>query len=293
MIEILGLKGILFFIGVVIFFYTYKNSLDLIQWFEIQTLGTKDEVLKKLERLFIKVNPQKILYILLFLAFGPSTLIFGLFVWSGKLVAGILIFIMCFFLGWKLPIPVLNFLIERRIKQYELQMVDTLNLLSNGLRAGQSLAQSFGMIVSELPNPVSEEYNLMLQQNRLGVPLEEALISFYERIPTEDNQMFVSSINILKETGGNLSEVFDTITEVIRERLRLNQKIETFTAQAKLQGIVLFCIPFFMLIMFSFLDPTAINKMFSSVIGYIILFAWVTLNLIGGFFIFKITQIKV
>lgn len=293
MIKFLGLYGILVLIGLVIFFYIYKNSLSLIQWFEIQTLGTKDEVLKKLEKLFIKIHPQKVLYLLLFLAFGPSTLIFGVFVWSGKLVLGIFIFIIVFFLGWKLPIPFLNFLIEKRIKEYELQMVDTLNLLSNGLRAGQSLVQSFGMIVNELPNPVSEEYNLMLQQNRLGVPLEEALLAFYDRIPTEDNQMFVSSINILKETGGNLSEVFDTITDVIRERIRLNQKIETFTAQAKLQGIVLFCIPFFMLIMFSFLDPTAINKMFSSIVGYVILLVALILNLIGGFFIFKITQIKV
>lgn len=116
------------------------------------------------------------------------------------------------------------------------QLVDGLNLISSGLRAGLSLPQSMGMVVEELPQPISQEFNLVLQQNRLGIPLDEALDNLNERLSLQDLQMFVSSVSILRETGGNLPETFDTISDVIRERVRLDQKIQTFVAQGKLQG---------------------------------------------------------
>ncbi len=291
--NFLSLEITLMIIGVLIFFFAYKQSEKIIAWFEFQTFGTRDEILKKLELLFFKQSSEKVTHFLLFLTFIPSALVFGACVFLGKFSLALVLSAFLIFLGWKSPLPVLNFLIQRRIRIYETQMVDTLNLLSNGLRAGQSLAQSFEMVVNELPKPVSEEFSLMLQQNRVGMTLEDALLAFYERIPTEDNQMFVSSINILKETGGNLPEVFDTITEIIRERLRLQQKIETFTAQAKYQGLILFCIPFGMLLMFSVTDPVSIQKLFSSLVGYIFLVIALILNLTGGYFIYKMTQIKV
>ena len=119
----------------------------------------------------------------------------------------------------------MDYLVNARIKKYRGQMVDALNLLSNGLRAGLSLPQSVGMVVDELPNPVAQEFNLILQQNKIGVPLEECFEDLIKRVPTEDNEMFVTSVNILRETGGNLAETFDTIAGVIRERVRLQQKL--------------------------------------------------------------------
>ena len=77
---------------------------------------------------------------------------------------------------------------------------------------------------------------MILQQNKIGVPLEECLDNLAKRVPTQDNDMFVASVNILRETGGNLAEVFDTIVFVIRERVRLKQKIDTYVAQGMFKG---------------------------------------------------------
>ena len=103
-------------------------------------------------------------------------------------------------------------------------MIDGLTLLSNGLKSGISMIQALQMVVEELPNPFSQELNLVLSQQRLGVSLEEAFLNLSERIPTEDVQMFVSSIVILSETGGNLSQTFDTVVHTIRERIKIEKK---------------------------------------------------------------------
>ena len=159
------------------------------------------------------------------------------------------------FIGFKIPRPFVDHLVHKRIMAYQGQMADALQLLSNGLRAGLSVPQAIGMVVDELKPPVSQEFNIILQQNRIGVPLEECFENLVKRIPTEDNEMFVSSVNILRETGGNLAEVFETIIDVIRERIRLQQKIATATAQGKMQGMVLFCMPFALLVLFFSIRP--------------------------------------
>lgn len=221
MTDVLGKKGVLVVIGILFFIFSYRNSVKLFSWIEDQTIGTRDYVLEKCELLFIQIEPVKVTYILLGLTFGPSTLILGSLVLVGKYTMGILLGITFAVIGWKTPRPLMNYLVARRVKKYETQMVDALNLLSNGLRAGLSVPQSIGMVVEELPAPVSQEFNYVLQQTKIGAPLDEAIESLVRRVPTEDNEMFVSSVSILRETGGNLAEVFDTIAEVIRERVRL------------------------------------------------------------------------
>ncbi len=174
-------------------------------------------------------------------------------------------------IGWKIPKPIMNNLVERRIKKYQDQMVDALGLLSNGLRAGLSVPQSLSLVVDELPAPVSQEFNQILQQTKIGVPLEEAFENLVKRVPTQDNEMFVSSVNILRETGGNLAEVFDTITEVIRERVRLAQKIDTYVAQGKFQGYTIFAMPFVMMAIFTVSDPKSMDKLYNTPIGNLVL----------------------
>ena len=183
-------------------------------------------------------------------------------------------------------------MVQRRIKAYKLQMTDALQLLSNGLRAGQSLPQACAMVVDELPKPVSQEFGMILQQNRIGVPLEECFENLAKRIPTLDNQMFVSSINILRESGGNLSEVFDTICGVIRERIRLEQKVDTATAQGRMQGLVIFMMPFAVTILYGLQDPDSVLRMFTHPLGLVIIFIAMVLNVAGGYFILKIVKIK-
>jgi len=155
------------------------------------------------------------------------------------------------------------------------------------------LPQSLGMVVDEMPQPISQEFNMILQQNKIGVPLEECFDGLVKRIPTEDNEMFVASVNILRETGGNLAEVFDTIVTVIRERVRLKQKIDTYIAQGMFQGATIFAMPWAIGVIFAFNDPEMMKPMFTHPLGWVALFLILGFDLAGGFVILKIVKIKV
>lgn len=291
--EVLGSTGVIMLVGALIFFLTYKNSVNLFQWVENQTFGTRDYIMEKLDLLFIEIEPSKITMGLLLISFGLGLLVMAIIGFFVSWVLGAILGFVVGFIGWKLPKPVIHHLIGKRIKEYNGQVVDALQLMSNGIRAGLSLPQCLGMVVDEMPAPVSQEFNLMLQQNKIGVPLEECFENFLKRMPTQDNEMFVTSVNVLRETGGNLAETFDTIVFVVRERIRVQQKIDTFIASNKAQGMIIFCMPFAMTAIFSSSDPEAMSKVFSHPVGWIMLGLALILDLIGGFVILKIINIKV
>lgn len=293
MLDILGKKGLLFVAGAMVFLYTYKNSVKLFSWIDDQTFGTRDYILKKFEIMFIEVEPNKITVVLLLMSFGTSILAFCILALLGNIALGVFAGVVLFVLGWKLPKPVVDFFENKRKKLYALQMVDALNLLGNGLRAGLTMPQAIGMVVDEMPPPVSQEFNLVLQQAKIGVPLDEALENLKKRVYTEDNEMFVTSVNILRETGGNLAEVFDTIVLVIRERVRLQLKIDTFVASGKIQAYIIGSMPFLMMLMFGSGDPDYFPLLFGTVIGIIFLIIIIGMVSLGMWIIFKIIDIKV
>ncbi len=292
-LQTLGVEGIAFVIGLMVFIFTIRYAHAMFQWIEDQTFGTRSFILEKLEFLFIEVNPDRITYGLLAISVGAGLMTFILFSFMGMWILGLIFSLAIAFLGFKIPRPIMNFLVERRIKKYQNQMVDALTLLANGIRAGLSVPQSIGMVVDEMPSPVSQEFNLILQQNKIGVPLEECFENLVKRIPIEDNDMFVSSVNILRETGGNLAEVFDTIVGVIRERVRLQQKIDTYTAQGMFQGATIFSMPFVIGAIYAASDPGSMTPLFTTPLGILLLVAALTLDLIGGFIILKIVKIKI
>jgi tight adherence protein B len=289
----IGVAGISIIVAVITFFYSYKNSVKLFEWIEDQTYGTRDYILGKCELLFIEVEPIKITYILLFLTFGMSILTVGFFSIMGMFTVGLVFGVIVGIIGWKLPKPIINFMVTLRIKKFEDQIVDGLSLLANGMRAGRGLQQAMNMVVEELPAPISQEFNLILQQTKIGVPINEAFDNFAKRMPTEDNNMFVSAINILKETGGNLAETFDTIVEIVRERIRLKQKIGTYVAQGFQQAMIMFSMPFMMALFFGNSDPTFFDKLFGTPIGIVFMLIALVLDFIGLYFILKIINIKV
>jgi tight adherence protein B len=291
--DVLGRTGVLVVVGILFFAYTYKNSIKFFGWIEDQTYGTRDYIMQKFEILHIEVEPVKVTYALLFCSIGFSILVFGVFAAFGLFLPGIILATLFSVIGWKAPRPIVDFMEKQRVKKYQAQMVDALNLLANGLRAGLSVPQALGMVVDELPAPVSQEFNLILQQSKIGVPLEEAFENLNKRVKTEDNEMFVTSVNILRETGGNLAEVFDTIVNVIRERFRLQQKIETYVAQGMFQGFVIFSMPFAQIAINGMNDPDYLGMMFTTPIGLIMFTAICGFSFLGLFVIMKIVDIKV
>src|SRR5690606_38544876 len=166
-LDVLGRKGVILIIGVGVFFYAYINSKKLFSWIDDQTYGTRDYILQKFEIMFIEVEPNKITIALLVMSFGVSILTFCIIALLGKMFLAIFLAVVTFFIGWKSPRYIVDYFESRRIKKYQTQMVDALNLLANGLRAGLTMPQSIGMVVDEMPAPVSQEFNLILQQAKI------------------------------------------------------------------------------------------------------------------------------
>lgn len=292
-ISLVGLKGLIFVVGALVFVLSYKYSLNIFDWVEHQTYGTRTYIMERLEFLFIDIPQEKVTYMLLGASVGLGAFVFLLLGLFGKWLIGIILGCILAFIGFKVPRIVVDYLVEKRIKAYQGQMVDALQLLSNGIRAGLSVPQAIGMIVDEMPPPISQEFNVILQQNRIGMPLEECFENLAKRVPTEDNDMFVSSVNILRETGGNLAETFDTIVDVIRERVRLQQKIDTYTAQGMFQGMVIGAMPYALGLIYFLQDPASMTPLFTTVIGFIMLFFAVLFDLAGIYIIMRIVKIKI
>ncbi len=292
-VEMIGEKGLIALLGSLIFFFCFKYSLNIFQLIENRTLNIRNYLLEKLKLLFIEVRPEVITYSILALSLGLGGLAFFIFILLGKWVLGLIVSVIFGYIGFKLPKPCIDFFVSKRIKKYSSQMADGLTLLASGIRAGLSVPQALSIVVDEMPNPISQEFNQILQQNRVGVPLEECFENLSKRIPTEDNDMFVTSVNTLRETGGNLSEVFDTIVGVIKDRIRLKQKIDTQIAQSFFQGVTIFCMPFLIGGVQALSDPASYREIFTNKIGLILILLALILDIIGGILILKIVKIKV
>lgn len=291
-LRILGSKGLIIIIGFAIFLFSYRHSQSIFDWVEKQTFGTRTFILEHLELLFIEVKPDHITYLLLFLSVGLSLITLTLVGVFASWTIGVIVAIVVAFIGFKIPKPIMRKMVKARHKQYSGQMVDGLTLLSNGIRAGLSLPQSLAMVVDEMPAPISQEFGLILQQNKIGVPLEECFDNLAKRVPLQDNDMFVSSINILRETGGNLAETFDTIVGVIRERVRLKQKIDQLTASGLFQGYVIAAMPFAIGLIYYVSDPESMMPLFTTPLGWVAMGVAFMFDMAGLFIIMKIVKIE-
>lgn len=197
------------------------------------------------------------------------------------------------YLGWRLPRPVMAQLYRRYVRGFDDQLVDGLTMVANALRSGLSLVQSLDLVVKEMPPPISQEFGYMMEEHRMGTRLEESLERMSERIPCEDLGIVVQAVLVLRETGGNLSETFDTIVYTIRERKRVEGKIRAMTAQGVSQGIILTAMPFVLAYVLHVMNPDYIRPLFTTVVGWLLLLLMCLLLLAGGLMIRKIVKIEV
>lgn len=198
-----------------------------------------------------------------------------------------------FVVGALLPRVVVSIMVAKRRKALNDQLVDGLIMVSNGLRAGISLQQSLSMSARELRAPLAQEFDLVLRQTSLGQSLEKALENMSDRAGIPDFTMAVLGITVLRKTGGNLAEAFDRIVHVLRERKRVEGKISAATAQGKMQGIILVCIPFVIVVALSQLNPEMFHPMLTTWLGWLFLGLAAVLDIIGWLFIWKIVSIDV
>ncbi len=278
-------------LGLAIFIVSYNWSDFLISWLHKKSLGQRDYVIQKLDMMFIEIDRKRITIAMLLLSFGSGT-VFFLLLWP-SFFSGAFMFCIVTAVGWTVPKYIVDYLYNRRCAQFGDQMVDGLTIMANGVRSGLSVPQSMERVVENMGNPISQEFGLVLSQMRLGLSYEEALNGLANRIPTPEVQMFVLSVNILRETGGNLGETFSTIVETIRERQKIEKKIEALTAQGIMQGVIITMVPFFLLLMFAVMDPSYIKPLFTTTVGILFLIAMLALQITGGMMIRSIVKIRV
>jgi tight adherence protein B len=270
---------------------SFQFSGRILDWVKFQSIGTRDYIADKLQLMMIDMPVEKILMYQVGFALGLGTLVFVLCLPSlgaGAFFGGVVL-VMC----WFLPKPIIDMLYMKRVDKFVNQMVDGLGLMSNGMRSGLSVAQAMALVSQEMPSPIKEEFQLILSQNKLGVSLEEAFVNLSKRVIADEVEMFVTSVNILKETGGNLAETFDTITTLIRERIKVENKIKAMVAAAFWQGIILMCVPPFMAITLSQSDPELMKPMFTQPLGWVACTVVVILECVAFVVIKKVTKIDV
>jgi tight adherence protein B len=273
------------------FIVVYVWADKVIGFFHHKSLGKREEIIKLLKLMGSDVNQQQLTWLMLGVSFGMGFLFFLLFwpnIFIGFLFGGAVTVA-----GWNLPYIFVKLLYDQRCNKFVDQMVDGLTIMANGIKSGTAPLQAMQRVTEIMGAPIKYEFQQVLTQNQFGQSLEEALIDLAERIPRPDVQMFVTAINILKETGGNMAETFETIVYVIRERQKIEKKIQAMTAQGLMQGLIMSLIPSVLAGIFYVLDPEFIKPMFNTTLGLVLIFVMLTLQIIGGIIIKKTVTIKV
>ena len=183
----------------------------------------------------------------------------------------------------------------KRLNKFNDQLSDMLNLMVNGLRAGYSTMQAMEAVSKELPSPISDEFRRVVQEMQIGISMEAALENLLRRIPSDDLDFVVTAVNVQREVGGNLSEILDTISFTIRERVKIKGEIRVMTAQVRTSGTILSLIPIFLTVILWFLNPKYLMSFMDAGLGCAIGTAIVIVILIGlGYFIMmRIADIEV
>lgn len=279
------------FFGVAVFFTFYFWADTILIKLYDKSQSKKSSIMMHMKLLGMDVDEKKVTRMLLLSSFGIGSLFFAI-TWP-DIPVGIFLGLSAGIVGFQLPPIIFKSLYEKRCSLFVEQMVDGLTIMANGIKSGSNPQQAMQRVVEIMGNPISAEFGQVITQTQFGQSFEEALTDLGVRIPRPDVQMLVVAINILKETGGNLSETFQTIVSTIRERQKLEKKISAMTAQGVMQGIIVTSIPFLLMGVFYALDPNHIKPMFNTTMGLVFLAAMLGLQIIGGVMIKKIVTIKV
>jgi tight adherence protein B len=196
-------------------------------------------------------------------------------------------------LGFGLPPFIMKNMSLARRNKFENQLVDALMLLSGSLKAGMSLNQAFEVLVEEMPPPISDEFALVIRENKMGVSIEECLSHLWHRVPAADLDLISIAIGIARETGGNLTEIFENLVFSIREKRKLSQRVKALTVQGRLQGYIMMVLPIGFGVFIYFTSPENFQIMLKDQLGQKLLMWAVISEGIGAILIKKLSKVEV
>ena len=182
---------------------------------------------------------------------------------------------------------------SRRMKKFEEQFPEALDLLSRAIRAGHAFQTALGMAGEEVADPVGPEFKKTFDQQNFGLPLREALDALAARVPILDVRFFVTAVMIQRDTGGNLSEILDNLAHVVRERFKIRRQIRVHTAHGRFTAYVLLALPPALAVVLNFLNPDHMQLLFRERLGHMMLAGTIVLQTIGYFWIRQVIRIEV
>jgi len=192
-----------------------------------------------------------------------------------------------------IPILIVLRIRSRRFRRFEAQFPDAIDLLSRAIRAGHAFNTGVKMIADEVPEPVGKEFQRVFEEQNYGLPMKTALLNLLERIELLDLRLFVVAVLIQRQSGGNLAELLSKIAQTIRERFRILRQLKVHTAQAKMTGIILMCLPPVMGGLTLALNYEYMKIIFTDTWGIRMLIGAGVMQLVGLVWIRKIVNIEV
>jgi tight adherence protein B len=182
---------------------------------------------------------------------------------------------------------------HQRLKKFEEQFPEALDLLSRAIRAGHAFQTAMGMVADELPAPVGIEFKKSFDQQNFGLPLKEALDEMALRVPILDVRFFVTAVLIQRETGGNLSEILENLAHVVRERFKILRQVRVHTAHGRFTGYVLLALPAALGIALNFINPDHMRLLFEERMGHMMIATAIVMQIVGYIWIRKVIKIEV
>ena len=195
--------------------------------------------------------------------------------------------------GLLVPRILLSYYMKKRKNTFEAQFVQGLEFLSSSVRAGLSLVQALESLVENTMPPLSQEFDLLLREYRIGIPLNEAMQNLSRRVSSDELNLMVYSVIITRELGGDISEIFEHLADVIRERHRVMERIETLTAQGRLQAMVCGAIPFLLYGLLFMWQPEFIKPLFETKVGQVAIYAVCLFQVIVILLVRRLIAIKI
>ncbi len=204
-----------------------------------------------------------------------------LFGWAGAL------------LGFFIPYAYASHMRTRRFQKFEEKFPEAIDTLARAVRAGHAFTTALEMIANEVSEPVAGEFRQLYEEQKFGLPVRDALLNLAARIPLVDVKFFVTAVMLQRETGGNLAEILDNLSYVIRERFKIQRQVRVHTAQGRLTMVLLMALPPTIVVAMLLLNPGFIRPLFTDPLGHALIVGGISLQTIGYFVIRRIIRIQV
>jgi len=255
-----------------------------------------EEAALELDDVLLNLPPGRVLDVSIALSVLAAFLASGLLMFRVqeiKMSQTVIVAVVAAVVAFPLPRIFLRQLKKRRLAKFNEQLEDALGTMSSALKAGFSIVQAIDEIAGQNRPPISVEFRLLSQEMRLGVPMETALDNMNKRLRSDDFELVSMAIITARQTGGELTSALERLASLIRERMRINNKLKAMTSMGRLQALMIGCMPFLLLFGMMYVAPAMVERFLNSFLGYVCIGVVVVLDMVGYFAIRKITTIDV